>query len=80
MQPKESAKGLGAKGNHLGIRSRQCDGRLRGGDRARQAPAVEDVYNKGFWFNYLWRILSTDGRRFSSNLICEGEPHGFETT
>ena len=31
-------------------------------------------------FNYPWRILSMDGKRFSRNLICEGETHGFEPT
>ena len=35
---------------------------------------------KGFWFNYPWRILSTDGNRFPGNLMFEGETHGFEAT
>ena len=26
-----------------------------------------------------WHILSTIGKRFPTNLICEGETHGFET-
>ena len=33
-----------------------------------------------FWFNYPWRILTTDGKRFSGNLICEGETHELEIT